>query len=123
VHSGHFLLHGCQESLRVEEASQPEGVRSSAFQPFIELFIPFNEIVEPFGEGWNDPRDLGSCGVVDPLIGNSCIEDGVDRVHDLGCHDDLTVNGIAGIEQGFSDYVEDHLHSSYFLRKEDVERD
>lgn len=122
VHSGYFLLHGSEETLRIEESSKPESIRSIALHPLIELLVSFNQIVEPLGQCRNDPRDLSSSCIVDPLVGHSCIENGVDGVHDLSSHDDLTVDGIAGVDEGLSDDVEDDLHSGYFLREEDVKR-
>lgn len=123
VHSGDFLLHGSEEALRVEEPTKPEGVGSVALHPLIELLVSFDQVVEPLGQGWDDPGDLGSSCVVHPLVGHSCVEDSVDGVHDFSCHDDLTVDSIACVNEGLSDDVEDHLHSSDFLGKEDVERD
>jgi hypothetical protein len=122
VHSGHFLFHGCKETLRIEETSEPEGVGSISFHPLVKLLVSFNQIVEPFGECGNNPGNFSTSSIIDPFIGDSGIEDGVDRLHDLCGHDDLTVDGIASINEGLSDDVEDDLHPGDFLRKEDIER-
>lgn len=80
VHSGNFLFHGSQEALRIEETSQPEGIRSVCPQPLIQLFVPFDQIIEPFGKGRNDPRNLCSGRIVHPSIRHTSIEDSVDGV-------------------------------------------
>lgn len=78
VHSGHLLFHGSKETLRIEETSEPESVRSISFHPLVKLFVSFDKIVEPFGESWNNPGNFGTGSIIDPFIGDSGIEDGVD---------------------------------------------
>lgn len=78
VHTSHFLLHGSQEALRIEESSQPESIGPRSLQPLVQLFISLDQVVVPLGECGDDPRYLGSCGVVDPLVGHSCIEYSID---------------------------------------------
>jgi len=49
------LFHGSQEALGIEESSQPESIRSIALVPLVKLLVSFNEIIEPFGESWDNP--------------------------------------------------------------------
>ena len=115
VHSCHLLFQGSEEALRVEESTQPECVRPTSFEPLIQLLIPFYHIVEPFGECGDDPGDFCSSSIVDPLDWHSGIENGVNRVHDLSSHDDLSVNSITDVDESLPDDVKDDLHSSDLL--------
>ena len=44
---GHFLPHGRQESLRVEETCHPEDVGTSSEEPLGELSVPVHQFCEP----------------------------------------------------------------------------
>lgn len=80
VHSGNFLFHRSQEALRIEEASEPESVRPICSQPLIQLFIPFDQIVEPFRESRNDPRNLCASRIVHPPIRHTSVKDSINGV-------------------------------------------
>ena len=47
VSASHLLSHGCQEALRIEEASHPEHVRPGLEDPAGELAVPLQQFCEP----------------------------------------------------------------------------
>lgn len=51
------------------------------------------------------------------------IEDSVDGVKDVGCHNDLTIDSEDGVLKSFSNETDDTLHTGDFLIEEDIERD
>jgi hypothetical protein len=116
-----LLFHGGEETLWVEEPTQPVGIGTGALHPFVQLFVSFDEIVEPFGESWDDPSDLSACGIIYPLVGDLGVEDGVDGFQDIGCHDDLTVDGVADIDESLSDDGDNLLHTLNLLVEEDIQ--
>ena len=58
VSAGHFLSHGRQESLWVEEASHPEYVRPAFKDPREELAVTVKKVREPEAKGSGLPRNL-----------------------------------------------------------------
>ena len=69
VRTRHFLSHGRQESLRVEEARHPEYVRPTLEDPREELGVPIEQVREPETERRGLPRDLKENG---DLVKSGC---------------------------------------------------
>jgi len=120
--SSDLLLHGSEETLRVEEASQPEALGSLLEEPAVELVVTIEETLEPGGQTGSHPGDFDTSGIVLPLARHTEIADGVDGVNDLGCHDNLTVNGLDHIGHSAADNTENQLEALELLEQEGIER-
>ena len=104
------LLHGCsEETLRVVEASEPEGDGALALrEPVIELVVPVDEALDPATERRREPRDLFT-GFNLPLNRHALIVDHVNSVDEVSSHDNGTINGGNHIGHGFADNSKDVL--------------
>jgi hypothetical protein len=69
--TGDFLLHGGEEALWVEEAGQPEGLRTLLGDPAIQLEVAIIETLHPTTKRRTEPSDFSSSGVINPRSGNT----------------------------------------------------
>jgi hypothetical protein len=120
--TGDLLVDGGEETLRVEESSQPERDWSVLGEPVGESEVSVLERTEPSGQGRAEPSDFGTRGIEEPHGGYTKIKDELNADSDLRGHDNLTINGETHISHPLADNTENVLETLDLLEQEHDER-
>jgi hypothetical protein len=90
--TGDLLIDGCEETLGIEESSQPERDGSVLSQPVGESKVSVLKGTEPSRQGRGEPGDFSSGRIKEPHLRYTEIEDELDALGNLRRHNNLTVN-------------------------------
>jgi len=123
VSTGDLLHDGSQESLGIEESSQPERDGPVLSQPVRETEVSVGHGSEPSGQGGCEPSDFSTRGIEEPHGGDTQIEDELDASSDLRGHDNLTIDSKAHVGHPLTDNSKNVLETLDLLEEEHDQRD
>jgi len=109
---GVILKSACQESLREEETTDPETLRSAISNPILQEVYPSVEVFSPTCKRLHRKETL-----LVPYLRHLVVEERVCQQLELVTHDDLTLKSLFNVYQILLHHLQQSIVSNYLLHQ------